>query len=158
MISILLVYRDYRDKTTRAKITNSVINEIAAALPRIRFSQINAKYTSTVAANTHSIDNIQEPFAHNVVPHKDIVAATTSSSGLFTPNTAKSGTNKTPVNTSATYEAIVVLFAQIDTLSAFEQNTGPIINLSKAKASTQTTAPLTINSAKIRKKLCFGNG
>ena len=102
MISIHLVYSDYSAKTTRAKIANKVINKIAAPLPRILFSQINDKYTKTVAKTTHSNDKIQDPPAHNVAPHNDTVAAITTSKGRLMPNIANTGTNIIPAKTNAT--------------------------------------------------------
>ena len=96
------MYSDYNAKTTRAKIANKVINKIAAPLPRILFSQINDKYTKTVAKTTHNNDKIQDPPAHNVAPHNDTVAAITTSKGRLMPNTANTGTNIIPAKTSAT--------------------------------------------------------
>ena len=157
MISMLLVYRDYRNKTTRAKIANNVTKSIAAQLPRIRFSQINDRYTSTVARTTQINDRAQGPFAHNVTPHKDAVAARTTRSGRFMPNTASSGTSITPTRIKDMYDEMLVLFAQIEILSAFEQNTGVIINLSKASASSQITTPLTTRAIRILRKLIFEN-
>lgn len=158
MISILLVYRDYRDKTTRASRTNIATNKIAAALPRIRLIQITAKYTKVDAAIVHRIEVVHSPLVHKLVPHKATVAAITTTSGRLIPNIISSGTIIIPTKTSAIYDDQAALFTHIEACSADEQKTGVSIILSNASAKSQIMTPLAAASAKIRRKLPLDNG